>query len=98
MRALDRFEQRVERLVNSAFARAFRSEVKPVEIVSAIRRAMDDRAAALSQTRTVVPNEFTVRLSASDLHRVTEWGAEALGQEIAGAATDDAGSQHSGVP
>src|SRR5690625_7555761 len=93
MRALDRFEQRVERLVNSAFARAFRSEVKPVEIVSAIRRAMDDRAAALSQTRTVVPNEFTVRLSASDLRRVTDWGAEALGQEIAAAATEDAAPQ-----
>src|SRR5690625_344948 len=93
MRALDRFEQRVERLVNSAFARAFRSEVKPVEIVSAIRRAMDDRAAALSQTRTVVPNEFTVRLSASDLQRVTDWGAEALGQEIAAAATEYAASQ-----
>lgn len=93
MRALDRFEQKVERVVSSAFARAFRSEVKPVEIVSGIRRAMDDRAAALSQTRTVVPNEFTVRLSDSDLQRVTDWGAEALGQEIATAATEYAASQ-----
>lgn len=93
MRALDRFEKKVESVVNSAFARAFRSEVKPIEIASAIRRAMDDRAAALSQSRTVVPNDFTVRLSQADLQRVVEWGAETLGQEIASAATEYATSQ-----
>ena len=47
MGLFDRVERRLERAVNGAFARAFKSEVQPVEIASAIRRAMDDRAAVL---------------------------------------------------
>ncbi len=55
---------------------------------------MDDRAAAVSRGRTVVPNEFTVKLSPSDLERVEDWGAEALAEEMVAAATDHAGAQH----
>ena len=44
MGVLDRFEKGVERAVSSAFARAFKSEVKPVELASALRREVDDRA------------------------------------------------------
>ena len=42
MGVLDRFERGIEKAVNGAFARAFKSEVQPVEIASALRRAMDD--------------------------------------------------------
>lgn len=94
MGALDRFEKKVENAVNSVFAKAFRSEVKPVEIASAIRRTMDDRAAAVSRGRTVVPNEFTVRLSPSDRERVDAWGADALAEEMVSAATEHADGQH----
>ena len=45
MGLFDKVERGLERAVNSAFAKAFKSEVQPVEIASAIRRAMDDRAA-----------------------------------------------------
>ena len=45
MGVLDRFEQRLDRLVNGAFARAFKSEVQPVEIAAALQRECDDRAA-----------------------------------------------------
>ncbi len=69
MGLFDRVEQRLERAVNGAFARAFKSEVQPVEIASAIRRAMDDRAAVLGQGRTIVPNLFTVELSDTDYDR-----------------------------
>ncbi|MEE6272025.1 DUF3662 and FHA domain-containing protein [Georgenia sp. MJ206] len=93
MGVLDRFEKRVENVVNSAFAKAFRSEVKPVEIASAVRREMDDRAAALTRDRTVVPNDFTVHLSPSDHAQVDSWGSDALAEEIATAATDHATSQ-----
>lgn len=93
MGVLDRFEKGVEHLVSSAFAKAFRSEVKPVEIASALRREMDDRAAAVSRERTVVPNEFVVQLSAADLGHVEEWGIDALADEMAGAATEHAASQ-----
>ncbi|PYF97773.1 Inner membrane component of T3SS domain-containing protein [Georgenia satyanarayanai] len=94
MGTLDRFEKKVENAVNNVFAKAFRSEVKPVEIASAIRRDMDDRAAAVSRDRTVVPNEFTVRLSPSDRERVDDWGADALAEEMVAAATAHADSQH----
>ena len=43
MGLLDRFEQRLDRMVNGAFARAFKAEVQPVEIAAAMRRAMDER-------------------------------------------------------
>lgn len=94
MGALDRFEKKVENAVNNVFAKAFRSEVKPVEIASAIRRTMDDRAAAVSRERTVVPNEFTVLLSPGDRERVDAWGADALAEEMVNAATEHADSQH----
>lgn len=48
MGLLDRFEQGVENAVNGTFAKVFRSELRPVEIASAIRSAMDSRAAAFS--------------------------------------------------
>lgn len=94
MGALDRFEKKVENAVNSVFAKAFRSEVKPVEIASAIRRNMDERAAVLSRGRTVVPNEFTVHLSPGDRERVESWGEDALAQEMVAAITEHGSSQH----
>ena len=78
MGILDRFEHGVERVVNTAFAKAFRSEVKPVELASALRREVDDRAAVVGRDRTVVPNEFTLELSPGDYDQVEAWGAEAL--------------------
>src|SRR5699024_3833002 len=91
---LDRFERGVERAVNSVFAKAFRSELKPVEIASAIRRDMDDRTAALSRGRTVVPNTFTVALSGKDFEQVLDWGDEAMASEMVEAATEHATSQN----
>lgn len=90
---LDRVERSVERAVSGAFSKAFRSEVKPVEIASAIRKDMDDRAVAVARGRTVVPNEFTVTLSATDENQIEQWGAEALSAEIAAAATEHAAQQ-----
>jgi hypothetical protein len=88
----DRVEQRLERAVNGAFARAFKSEVQPVEIASAIRRAMDDRAAVLGQGRTIVPNLFTVELSDTDYERLGGYDEE-LENELIAAAQEHAESQ-----
>ena len=93
MGVLDRFEKGVERVVSSAFAKAFRSEVKPVEIASAIHRDMDDRAASFSRGRTVVPNTFEVELGESDHERVVEWGEDALADEIRTSAAAHAREQ-----
>ena len=94
MGVLDRFEKGVERAVNSVFSKAFRSDLKPVEIASAIRRDMDDRTAALSRGRTVVPNTFSVELSAKDFDQVQDWGEEAMSQEMVEVATEHATSQN----
>lgn len=93
MGVLDRFEKSVERVVNTAFAKAFRSELKPVELASALRREVDDRAAVVGRDRTVVPNEFTIELSPADLTQVTDWGAEPLADELAANVTDHATEQ-----
>ncbi len=92
MGLFDRVEQRLERAVNGVFARAFRSEVQPVEIASAIRRAMDDRAAILGHGRTIVPNLFTVELSASDYDRLSAYDDE-LETELVAAAEEHADTQ-----
>ncbi|MFI2754953.1 FhaA domain-containing protein [Cellulomonas sp. P22] len=93
MGILDKFEHSVERVVNNAFAKAFRSEVKPVELASALRREVDDRAAVVDRDRTVVPNEFTIELSPVDHEQVEAWGAEALADELAANVTEHASGQ-----
>lgn len=93
MGVLDRFEKGVERVVNGAFSKAFRSELKPVEIASAIRRDMDERTAALSRGRTVVPNTFIVQLATKDYEQVQDWGQEVMADEMVGVATSHATSQ-----
>lgn len=94
MGVLDRFEKGVEKVVSTAFAKAFRSEVKPVELAGALRREMDDRAAVVGRDRTVVPNEYTLTLSAPDHERVQAWGAEPLADELAATVTGHATRQH----
>lgn len=73
MGVLQRFERRLEGLVNGAFAKAFKSEVQPVEIASALQRECDDRAAPVSQGRVMVPNDFTVELGAHDFERLATY-------------------------
>ncbi|MCV2392818.1 DUF3662 domain-containing protein [Actinotalea sp. M2MS4P-6] len=93
MGILDKFEKGVERAVNSAFAKVSRGDLKPVEIASALRREVDDRAAVVGRDRTVVPNEFTVELSTPDLAKVDAWGSDALADELAANVTEHATQQ-----
>jgi hypothetical protein len=66
--------------------------VQPVEIASAIRRAMDDRAAVMGRGRTIVPNLFTVELSDTDYDRLGGYDEE-LEDELIAAAQEHAESQ-----
>ncbi|MDR3359159.1 MAG: DUF3662 domain-containing protein, partial [Bifidobacteriaceae bacterium] len=93
MAFLDRFEKGVERAVNGAFAKASRSEVKPVDLASALRRELDEKAAVLARGRAVVPNEFVIELSPQDFDRILEWGAEAMGEELQESVAQHAASQ-----
>jgi len=68
---LDRFEQRIDRLVHGAFAKAFEADVQPVEIAAALQAEVDDRAMIVGAGRTVVPNLFVVDLSDSDFQRLS---------------------------
>jgi hypothetical protein len=67
MNPLQRFEQRLETVISGVFARAFRSAVQPVEIAAALQRECDNNAQVLSRQRRLVPNDFHVELSATDL-------------------------------
>lgn len=92
MGVLDRFEKGIERAVNGAFAKAFRSEVEPVEIASALRREVDDHAAIVSRDRTLAPNTFVVELGKGDHGRLGEW-EDALSDELAGLLREHAAQQ-----
>ncbi len=74
MGLLDNFEKGLERAVNGAFAKTFKSGLQPVEITSALRRELDTKAAVVSRDRILVPNRFTVRLSPTDYERMTGLG------------------------
>lgn len=92
MGVLDRFEKGIERAVNGAFAKAFRSEVEPVEIASALRREVDDHAAIVARDRTLAPNTFVVELGQGDHERLGEW-EEALSEELSGLLREHAEQQ-----
>jgi hypothetical protein len=79
---LERFEDSLDRLVNGAFARAFKAEVQPVEIASALQREVNDRAAVIDRQRTVIPNVFHVELSEHDYKRLAVF-KDALQTELA---------------
>jgi hypothetical protein len=89
---LQRFERRLEGMVEGAFARAFKSELQPVEVATAVQREMDDRAAIVAQGRTLVPNDFVVEIAESDHDRLDVY-AESLGTELATLARDYAKEQ-----
>lgn len=92
MGLFDRVERKLESVVNGAFARAFKAEVQPVEIASAMRRAMDDRAAVVSKGRTIVPNLFTIELAPKDYERLISY-EETLATELVASVAEHAESQ-----
>jgi len=85
---LQRFERRLERLVEGAFSKAFRSGLQPVEIGRRIAREMD-AGRTLGVRGPVAPNRITVRLSNEDLERFAGF-RDALVAELADAAREHA--------
>ena len=88
MGIIGRFEKGLDRAVNGVFAKAFRSEVQPVEIASALRRECDDKAAIVTRDRTIAPNTFVVELGQADHERL---GGDA-GPDLRGGADPEASS------
>jgi hypothetical protein len=89
---INRVEHGLAKAVHNAFAKAFKSEVQPVEIASAIRRAMDDRAALLGHGRSIVPNLYTIELSQTDYERLGDYEDD-LSDDLVAAAQEHADSQ-----
>jgi hypothetical protein len=89
---INRVEHGLAKAVHGAFAKAFKSEVQPVEIASAIRRAMDDRAALLGHGRSMVPNLYTIELSETDYERLGDYEDD-LSDDLVAAAQEHADSQ-----
>ena len=81
MGVLQRFERRLEGVIEGAFARVFRGSVEPVEIAKALQREAADRK-TISATRTLVPNTYTVELGKGDHDRLVPY-AKPLGAELA---------------
>jgi hypothetical protein len=58
-------EQRLERVFEGVFGRAFRTNVQPVELARKLAKEMDEHRST-SVTRVYVPNEYTIYLSPGD--------------------------------
>jgi pSer/pThr/pTyr-binding forkhead associated (FHA) protein len=89
---LQRFENKLEQMISSVFARTFRSAVQPVEIASALNREVDNSAQILSRDRRLVPNSFHVELSEGDLERLSPYDS-AMEEELTNALRDHADQQ-----
>jgi len=85
---LQRFEGRLERLVDGTLSKAFRGELHPVEIGRRVTREMDLQR-RLGVHGLIAPNSFTVYLSTSDFDRFESF-LEALVRELEEAAREHA--------
>jgi hypothetical protein len=74
------------------FSRAFRSQIKPIELGRRLIREMDDHRSVDVRGRTVVPNAFTFYLSERDLAGFADVH-DALVRELAEAAVEYAADE-----
>jgi hypothetical protein len=82
MSVLRSLESKIAGLVEGTFSRAFRSEVRPVEIARKLAREMDLHKTQ-SVSRTYAPNEYAVYLSPQDRDQLASY-EDALREELAG--------------
>ncbi|MGN6760647.1 MAG: FhaA domain-containing protein [Leifsonia sp.] len=93
MGILDNFERGLERAVNGAFAKTFRSGLQPVELTSALRKELDTKAAVVARDRVLAPNRFVLRMAGADYERMRSMGA-ALTDELIDFVQKHAAAQH----
>jgi FHA domain-containing protein len=79
---LRNLESKLAGLVEGTFSRAFKSEVRPVEIARKLAREMDEHRVQ-SLSRTYVPNEYSVWLSPDDREQFSGYENE-LRRELSG--------------
>ena len=86
---LQRFERRLEGMVQGAFAKAFGGWVEPVEVAAALTREAEDKKAIVAAGRVLVPNSYVVELGRSDADRLREYD-EPLRKELAAMVSEAA--------
>ncbi len=92
MTVLKSLESMIAGLVEGTFSRAFRSEVRPVEIARKLAREMEEHKSQ-SLSRTYVPNEYRVYLSPRDRERFADY-EDALASELTGYLLEHARREH----
>jgi Protein of unknown function (DUF3662)/Inner membrane component of T3SS, cytoplasmic domain len=89
---LQRFERRLGGMVEGLFARAFKSEVQPVEVAAALQHEIDAEAAVVGRDRILVPNHFIVELGDHDHDRLAPY-EQPLTHELAAMVREHADDQ-----
>ena len=79
MSVLKTLESRIAGLIEGTFSRAFRSEVRPVEIARRLAREMDQNRMPFV-SRVYVPSEYSVFLSDEDFTRFAPARAELISE------------------
>jgi Protein of unknown function (DUF3662)/FHA domain len=88
---LQQFERRLERLVEGAFAKAFRGQLQPVELGRRLTREMDLRR-NVGFKGLIAPNHFEVFLATPDYERFESFG-DVLNRELVEAVREHAGRE-----
>ena len=87
--ALHRVEKRLERLVEGAFARVFKTELRPVELGRRVTREMDVHVTLGVRGERVAPNHIQVLLNADDYARFQSF-SDVLVYDLADAVEEHA--------
>lgn len=72
MGLLNNLEQRLDKIVNGSFSKAFKSDVEPVELAAGLQQELDMRAIA-SEGGHLVPNIFVIELGPADHARLAPY-------------------------
>lgn len=70
---LKSFEDRLERMVEGMFSRAFKSGLQPVEVGRRLIREMEASRTVDVSGRSLAPNRFVIRISDEDYERFSEF-------------------------
>lgn len=91
MGLFDNVEKGIEKAVRGAFSLGSKT-LQPVEMASALRRELDDKAMTLDAGRTLAPNVFNIQLGDADFERARSWGVT-LAEELCDVVINHARSQ-----
>jgi len=72
MGLLDSLEQRLDKLVNGSFSKAFKSDVQPTELGAVLQQEIDSKSKDIDG-RLTAPNLFIIDLGQSDFERLQNY-------------------------